>query len=107
MPEVALHMHNRQVNLTYRFKGHPMNRSLLLLMATALATLGLSACDRPVVVNPAPAQVATPGPAGPPGATGATGEQGAAGVTGSTGDAGKAGEGTTVVVMPAASAATN
>jgi hypothetical protein len=83
-----------------------MNRSLLMAPAlAALAALSLAACDRPVVVNPPPVEVATPGPAGP---AGATGEQGTKGTTGSTGDAGKAGESTTVIVMPnAASAATN
>lgn len=69
-------------------------RTLPALTTILAATLALSACDRPTVVNvpPAPAPVAVPGPAGP---TGATGSQGAAG---------EAGSGTTVIVMPPASA---
>ena len=84
-----------------------MNRSLLI--PALLLLLGLAACDRPTVVavpvTPAPEVVAVPvpvpGPAGPPGATGAPGN------TGDTGAAGKPGSGTTVVVMPAASAPSN
>lgn len=68
-----------------------MKKSILLLVLAS--TLGLVACDRsPTVVN-VPTPVAVPGPAGP---------QGAVGNTGATG---KAGEGTTVIVMPAASSA--
>lgn len=70
-----------------------MNRSILIF--SLLATLGLSACDRPTVVNVPATPVAVPGPAGP---QGATGNQGATG---------KSGEGTTVIVMPAASAPAN
>ena len=72
-------------------------RTLPALTTILAATLALSACDRPTVVNvpPAPAPVAVPGPAGATGATGATGSQGAAGESGS---------GTTVIVMPPASA---
>lgn len=69
-----------------------MNRSMYTL--ALLATLTLSACDRPTVVTvpsspvavPVPVPVPVPGPAGPQGATG------------------KSGDGTTVIVMPPASA---
>lgn len=72
-------------------------RTTLPLMAALLGALALTACDRPNVVNvpPAPAPAAIPGPAGAPGATGATGAQG------STGDSGS---GTSVIIMPPASA---
>ena len=75
-----------------------MNRSML--MAALLAALGLAACDRPAVVA-VPVPVAVPGPAGP---QGAAGDQGNTGNAGNTGATGKSGEGTTVIVMPAASA---
>jgi hypothetical protein len=64
-----------------------MKTPLLLFAAAAL-----SACDRPAVIAvpaPAPSPVAVPGPPGPPGATGSTGQPGG---------------GTTVIVVPAASA---
>jgi hypothetical protein len=77
-----------------------MNRSSMLI-AALLAALGLAACDRPATVIALPAPAAVPGPAGP---TGATGDTGNTGSTGSQGATGKAGEGTTVIVMPAASA---
>jgi hypothetical protein len=97
-----------------------------MLMATLLAAFGLSACDRPNVVNVPPAAVVVPGPAGPAGATGASGVQGAQGMTGSEGmqgspgydgnkgergspgydgskgEPGKTGAGTTVIVVPPA-----
>ncbi len=79
-----------------------MNRSTLIL--ALLATLTLAACDRPTVVNVPATPVAVPGPAGP---QGATGSQGATGNEGSQGATGKPGEGTTVIVMPAASAPAN
>ena len=74
-----------------------MNRTMLI--SALLATLSLAACDKPTVVNvpatpvvvPA-APVVVPGPAGATGATGATG---------------KSGDGTTVIVMPPASAPAN
>lgn len=96
-----------------------MNRSIL--MAALLAALSLTACDKPTVVN-VPVPVATPGPAGATGATGDTGSMGATGNTGNTGNTGsmgatgntgntgatgKSGDGTTVIVMPAASAPSN
>ena len=73
-----------------------MNKSMLIL--ALFGAVGLSACDRPNVINVPATPVAVPGPAGPQGATGATG---------STGQAGKAGEGTTVIVVPPASAPAN
>ncbi len=95
-----------------------MKNSILIL--ALMSTLGLAACDRsPTVVNvPTPVAVPGPaGPAGPAGGTGATGDSGATGATGNTGNTGytgatgstgatgKPGEGTTVIVMPAASSA--
>jgi len=60
-------------------------------MAVSFAALALSACDKqPTIVNTPPTVVTTPGPAGP---------------AGPQGEAGKPGEGTTINVMPAASAA--
>jgi hypothetical protein len=78
-----------------------------ILLATLIATLGLTACERTVVAPaPAPTVVAVPGPAGPSGATGATGDTGIAvgipgptGATGATGDTGKTG-GDTVIIVP-------
>ena len=79
-------------SVTYT-KGIVKRYSILSL--AVLATLGLSACERPaaVVVAPAPTVVAVPGPAGPAGATGATGEvrKGDTGATGSTGATGNTG----------------
>lgn len=68
-----------------------------------LAALSLAACDKPTVVN-VPATSTVPGPAGP---TGATGMPGATGSTGSQGASGPAGNGTTVIVVPPAPAASN
>ncbi|MDO8248099.1 MAG: hypothetical protein Q7T78_00065 [Rhodoferax sp.] len=81
-----------------------MNKSMLIL--TLFGALSLSACDRPNVVNvPAtPTPTPVPGPTGPAGPQGATGSEGA---TGSTGETGKSGEGSTVIVMPPASAPAN
>ena len=83
-----------------------MNKTLLI--SALFAAFAITACDKPTVVN-VPVPVAVPGPAGPTGATGATGGQGVDGNTGNTGATGKPGEGTntTVIVMPAASAASN
>lgn len=77
--------------------------------AALLTAMALVACDKqPVVVTvPAPAvavPVPVPGPAGPPGAPGATGLDGSQGAQGATG---KPGVGTTVIVMPPASAPAN
>ena len=88
-----------------------MNRSILT--AALLAAMTLAACDRPTVVA---VPVSVPGPAGPTGATGSTGSTGNTGSTGAMGNqgndglkgaTGKPGEGTTVIVMPAASAPSN
>jgi hypothetical protein len=93
-----------------------MKNSMLIL--AVLATLGLSACDRPAVVA-VPVPVAVPGPAGPTGATGGQGATGSTGDTGSQGSQGnqgnqgndgskgapgRPGDGTKVIVVPAASA---
>ena len=73
-----------------------MKHSKLIL--ALLGALSLAACDRPTVVNVPATHVAVPGPAGPQGATGSQGSEGATG---------KPGEGTTVIVMPPASAPAN
>jgi hypothetical protein len=81
-----------------------------LPMFAVVAALSLAACDRPAVIAVPVAPVAVPGPAGPTGATGATGDTGNTGYTGATGDTGatgKTGDGTTVIVMPPASAPGN
>ena len=85
------------------------------LLVALVTVLGLSACDKPTVVNVPAATVAVPGPAGPQGDTGtqcATGIQGDTGSTGNTGntgatgydgakgDTGKTG-GDTIVIVPA------
>lgn len=76
-----------------------------ILIAALVATLGLAACERPTVVTvpatPAVLPVAVPGPPGPPGPQGAKGSEGIPGASG------KPGDGTTVIVMPAASASSN
>lgn len=93
-------------------KGIIMKYSTLLV---ALVTvIGLSACDKPTVVNVPSTPVAVPGPAGPQGATGnqgSTGYDGAKGATGNpgspgydgaqgaTGATGKTG-GDTIVIVP-------
>lgn len=97
-----------------------MNHTLLI--GALLAVAGLTACDRPVVVTPPGPAVNVPGPAGPTGATGATGNQGNQGYQGSVGtpgatgsqgsdgvkgDPGRTGSGSTVIVMPPASAPAN
>ena len=77
------------------------------LAAVLLTLLGLVACEKqPVVVND-PVPVAVPGPAGPQGVAGNDGSQGATGTTGAPGVAGTSGEGTTVIVVPPASAPAN
>jgi hypothetical protein len=94
-------------------KGTIMKYSTLLV---ALVTvLGLSACDKPTVVNVPAATVAVPGPAGPQGDTGTQGATGIQGDTGSTGNTGNTGAtgydgakgdtgktgGDTIVIVPA------
>lgn len=77
-----------------------MNRSILIL--ALLATLTLAACDRKstVVIDPTKL-VVVPGFASPQGASGSEG------ATSGKGAAGKSGDGTTVTVMPPASAPVN
>ncbi len=75
-----------------------MNKTLLICALGA--TFGVSACDNKPAVVAVPVPVAVPGP---PGSAGATGPTGATGATGATGEASS----TTVIVMPAASAASN
>lgn len=70
-----------------------------ILAASIVGLLGLSACDKPTVVN-VPAEtiiVPVPGPAGPAGATGETGQSGDAGIQGKTGEA--SGD-TTIIITP-------
>ena len=82
-----------------------MNKSMLLL--ALVATMGLAACDRPAVVTVPATPVAVPGPAGPAGPTGATGNTANQGAEGAPGATGQSGDGTTIVVMPPASAPSN
>lgn len=79
-----------------------MNHSMLL--AALLIATGLTACDKPTVVNVPPAAQGVPGPAGPQGATGDTGGQGNQGVDGNRGATGATG-GDTVIVLPLAASA--
>ena len=76
-----------------------------LLISALLATLSLAACDRPTVVNVPATPVAVPGPAGPQGETGSQGATGYQGNEGIQGETGQSGDGTTVIVVPAESAA--
>jgi len=113
--------------MSHSLSSAPLRQALYgaaLLLCTALA-----ACERPTVVTvPAAVQVAVPGPPGPAGSQGSQGYQGNTGNTGSTGNTGptgsqgeagqtgqdgqtgqtgrtgKSGDGTTVIVMPPASA---
>ena len=86
-----------------------------IIFATLLASLALSACDKPTVVTPTIVTVPVPGPAGPTGATGssvmtgqtgstgdtgATGPGGGTGARGATGEPGKASGDTPVVIPP-------
>ena len=64
----------------------------LILTFIAITVFGLSACDKPTVVNVPGETVVVPGPAGPAGATGNTGNTGSTGNTGDTGDTGRASE---------------
>ncbi|HYN55288.1 MAG TPA: hypothetical protein VES38_11365 [Methylotenera sp.] len=82
-----------------------MNHSkltLALFTALSIAALGLTACDKPTVVNVPPAEsdtVVVPGPAGAPGAPGQTGDAGETGAKGNPGD-------TNVIVTPPAESST-
>ncbi len=92
-----------------------------ILFASLITAFGLSACDKPTVVNVPPPAAAVPGPAGPQGAAGTQGATGAAGYEGTQGETGKTGtqgaEGaqgeagktgdSTVVVVPAPSEQNN
>lgn len=78
-----------------------------ILFASLVTVFGLSACDRPTVVNNPSIPVAVPGPAGPQGQTGTQGSTGFQGDTGRTGsqgaegvqgETGKTGNGTVVIV---------
>ena len=85
------------------------------LLVALVMVLGLSACDKPTVVNVPAATVAVPGPAGPQGDTGTQGATGIQGDTGSTGNTGNTGAtgydgakgdtgktgGDTIVIVPA------
>ncbi len=77
-----------------------------ILFAALITVFGLSACDRPTVVNVPATPAAVPGPAGPQGDTGTQGEAGTQGKTGTQGDEGAQGQtgetgSSTVVVVPA------
>ena len=81
----------------------------LTLTFAAIAVLGLSACDKPTVVNvPAepdektvvvPVPVPVPGPAGEKGEPGKPGDEGAQGEAGKQGEPGESGD-TTIIVPP-------
>lgn len=73
-----------------------------MLIAALLITAGLTACDKPTVVNVPPTTQGAPGPAGPQGATGNQGMEGNKGMTGAPG-----GDTTVIVTPPAASAPAN
>jgi hypothetical protein len=76
-------------------------RILLVVAATVLSALALSACEKQPAATPAPPVVINvPGPAGPPGPAGAPAQQGATGMTGAQGEKGAQGEGT-ILVVPA------
>jgi hypothetical protein len=82
---------DNQAFVVSKIKGTTMRYSILF--AALIAALGLSACEKAVVVTPTPSVVTVPvpGPAGPQGATGATGEQAEKGATGATGATGSTG----------------
>jgi hypothetical protein len=63
-----------------------------ILFIALITVLGLSACDRPTVVNVPATPAPVPGPAGPQGDTGTPGDTGAQGKTGTPGDEGAPGE---------------
>lgn len=69
-----------------------------ILMAAFAAAMGLSACDKPTVVNVPATTVPVPGPAGPSGTDGSPG---------APGTPGRPGDSTTIIVTPPASAPTN
>lgn len=69
-----------------------------ILFASLITVLGLSACDRPTVVNVPATPVPVPGPAGPQGASGVQGTTGTQGNEGAQGETGKTGDGTVIIV---------
>ena len=84
-----------------------MNHSKLtfvLFTVLGITFSGLTACDKPTVVNvPADNEtVVVPGPPGPAGAPGEPGEPGKTGEAGETGTQGETGDSTTVIVTPPA-----
>ncbi|OYU45009.1 MAG: hypothetical protein CFE44_09780 [Burkholderiales bacterium PBB4] len=79
-----------------------MKKTLITL--TLFSGLCLSGCERPNVVAVPVAPVAVPGPAGPAGPTGTTGATGSQGAPGAVGEKGS---GTTINVLPPASAPSN
>src|SRR5450830_281720 len=70
-------------------RGNIMKYSILF--ASLITVFGLSACDKPTVVNVPATQVAVPGPAGPQGETGTSGTTGSQGETGTPGATGSKG----------------
>lgn len=79
-----------------------------ILFVSLITAFGLSACDKPTVVNVPPPAAPVPGPAGPQGAAGTQGASGTQGATGAQGYEGAQGQtgktgGDTVVVIPAPS----
>lgn len=73
------------------------------LFLALLTVLGLSACEKPTVVNVPATPTLVPGPPGPPGAPGAPGAPGTPGAPGDSGAKGDTGKtsGDTVVIVPA------
>jgi len=67
-----------------------------MILVGLLTVLGLSACEKPTVINTPPTPVAVPGPTGPAGTPGATGSPG---YEGAKGDPGKPG-GDAVIIVP-------
>ena len=69
------------------------------LLFALLTVLGLSACEKPTMVNVPPANSTTvvPGPAGP---TGPTGPAGSPGYDGAKGEPGKTGGDVVIVPVP-------
>lgn len=64
-----------------------------MILVGLLTVLGLSACEKPTVINTPPTPVAVPGPPGP------AGEPGLPGYEGPKGDPGKPG-GDAVIIVP-------
>lgn len=78
-----------------------MKNSILLVLL--VSAFGLSACDKPTVINVPATPVAVPGPqgeAGAPGDTGSTGDTGAQGYEGAQGATGKTGDDGAVIIVP-------